>query len=582
MDETLSDVKLERVEIKNFRSIKEMAFTFPKSGFLVLVGANNAGKSNIIRAIDAICGDQWFGSEKVNDHDHYLRDRTNPISIKLGFDNRCSARWSSESEVKWPAWYDANERRDWKAKPKEEFPCIYLGADRTFDKHLAFYDWTLIGKIRRAFHHNARDLNDELNKKFEEVVQVFERVPGFPQFKKDFTRFFNEMQADTSARLSIDFKPYTPSNYFKTMQIVAQDPQVGDRFDLEELGEGSRNMVLLALLRSYAENFRGAGDALQGVLALEEPELYLHPQARRHLFKVLRDIASSGMQVIISTHSASFLETEFFDSIGRVVKVEDDESPGRSCTTVNITSKRKLLARCERTGVPKGKATEENIGAFYKTTSNPMLNEAFFARFLILVEGDTEELAFPVFLAKAGIDCDLLGISVISVRGKTQVPKYWRLFTAFDIPTLAVVDNDAAAKDAGTGSNLGLVSCFGFDLNDLLAVNVAGRFDEDEKHLLVIEQDYEHALREDFGAFGRVEQLDEFDREARELIKPVGDQNKGQVARFIARRLCEDHPGFTPRFVTLIVELLRDHGIGTPVEAEPEAEPEELDEEIPF
>lgn len=57
------------------------------------------------------------------------------------------------------------------------------------------------------------------------------------------------------------------------------------------------------------------------------------------------------------------------------------------------------------------------------------------------------------------------------------------------------MDNDATAKDARTGANLGLTSCFGFALDDLLAVNVAGRFDKDEKHLLVLDDDYEHALR---------------------------------------------------------------------------------------
>ena len=86
-------MKLQRVEIKNFRSIKDMRFTFPKSGFLVLVGANNAGKSNIIRTLNVVCGDQFFGADKVDDQDHYLRDRDNGISISLGFDNRCSARW---------------------------------------------------------------------------------------------------------------------------------------------------------------------------------------------------------------------------------------------------------------------------------------------------------------------------------------------------------------------------------------------------------------------------------------------------------------------------------------------------------
>lgn len=34
-------MKLPRVKIDNFRSIKSVDFSFPESGFLVLVGANN-------------------------------------------------------------------------------------------------------------------------------------------------------------------------------------------------------------------------------------------------------------------------------------------------------------------------------------------------------------------------------------------------------------------------------------------------------------------------------------------------------------------------------------------------------------
>lgn len=46
---------LKKVSIKNFKSIKYIEFDFPESIILVLVSENNAGKSNIIRAIDVIC-----------------------------------------------------------------------------------------------------------------------------------------------------------------------------------------------------------------------------------------------------------------------------------------------------------------------------------------------------------------------------------------------------------------------------------------------------------------------------------------------------------------------------------------------
>ena len=263
-------MRLAHVTIANYRSIKQIDFDFLRSGILVLVGPNNAGKSNIIRAINCVCGEEWFGPDKAEDYDHYLRDRTRGIQIALRFDDGTSgAILPSE---RWPRYLDPHGNKIWGSNLKDDFPCTYLGADRSFARQLSFYDWTLMGRIRRTFHRRALPLQDELRDRFQSVVEVFDEVDGFAQFKADFTTFFSEMQADSRAKLSLDFKPFTPSNYFKTMQILASDPDQSDQpLDLDELGEGSRNMVLLALLRSYALNLRSRGE-IGGILALEEPE----------------------------------------------------------------------------------------------------------------------------------------------------------------------------------------------------------------------------------------------------------------------------------------------------------------------
>ena len=44
-------MKIQQITIKNFRSIKDETIVFPEGGILGLVGPNNAGKSNILRAI---------------------------------------------------------------------------------------------------------------------------------------------------------------------------------------------------------------------------------------------------------------------------------------------------------------------------------------------------------------------------------------------------------------------------------------------------------------------------------------------------------------------------------------------------
>jgi putative ATP-dependent endonuclease of the OLD family len=551
-------MKLKKIHIKNFKSIKNLEFEFPSSGILVLVGENNSGKSNIIRAIDAICGEGWYGKEKLEDHDFYLRKRQNAIDVTLSFDNNRVARFRPNTQD-WGIKYYSNLAQTatmpFGTNIKDDFPCTYLGADRTFDKHLAFYDWTLIGRIRKAFHRRVTPaLATTLKGHFETLVDHFNDVPGFQDFKNDFSSYFNELLPLTATKIGITFKPYSPANLFKTMQILALDQDQDDcPIDVDELGEGARNIILISLLRSYAKNLKAQGEH-SGILALEEPELFLHPQARRHLARVLRELAEDGIQVIISTHSASFIDTELFDSIGRVIKVDDNENEGKKFTNVIACSKTKMVEHCIETGVPAAKTNIQNISHFYKTTSNPRLNEGFFARLLILVEGETEELCIPEYLRETGIDCDALGISVVSVQGKSQIPKYWRLYSKFQIPIIAVVDNDNT--EGKQRSNEQLASCFNVVPNDLLNDVQGAKHIESNRgcDLIVVEVDFESCIKAQVGA----EAYNAFETEAKNLIKPIGDQQKGVISRFIARKLLENDPAFIPKPIEFIKELIVD------------------------
>jgi putative ATP-dependent endonuclease of OLD family len=552
-------MKLAKVKIQNYRSIKDIEFDFPESGILVLVGENNAGKSNIIRAIDLICGEAWIGKEKLEDHDYYLRNKENEIKIDLFFDTRNSVHFSPENSKWGVSGYDDwnQQRKNYQFQIKELFPSTYLGADRTLDKHLSFYDWSLIGRIRKAFHKNvSEELKDSLDSKFRELIQIFDEVPGFKDFKDDFTSNYKSLLPSFKTDLQVDFQPFTPTNYFKTMQILGIDPQFSDKpLDLSELGEGARNLILIALLKSFAKNFKNNGGALSGILALEEPELFLHPQARRHLFKELRGLAEEGMQVIISTHSDSFIDTEFFDEIGRVVKVEDEENEGKLCTELKTCSKSALVEKCITTGVPGSKVSLENITEFYKTTSNYRLNEGFFARCLILVEGETEEMVFPELLRELDIDCDSMGISIIAVQGKNQIPKYWRLYSQFSIPIIVVIDDDDDES-----SNKNIATCFGIEESEIVnggkGVKTLESKSEPLTKLLIMEKDFETTFEKE------IDQIEEglfkvYEAEAKELIKPIKKQQKGAIARYVVRKALEKE-GFNSAIGITLGELINE------------------------
>jgi putative ATP-dependent endonuclease of the OLD family len=429
---------------------------------------------------------------------------------------------------------------------------------------MSHYDWTLLGKIRKTFNQRCEGIANQLNSKFEDIVALLDQVEGFSDFKKDFATFFTEMQAETPLKMAVDFKPFTPNNYFKTMQILASDPRQGqEAFDLEELGEGSRNLILLALLRSYAVNLRQAGEEPNGILALEEPEIYMHPQAQRNLFRVLREIADSGIQVIISSHSSCFVETEYFDSIGLVRKIPDSESAQRQHSELTMVTKERLVERCAKTGVSANKTSVANIGEYYKTTSNYRLNEAFFARFVILVEGETEELALPEYLHAAGLDCDMRGVSVIAVEGKNQLPKYWRLFGAFKIPMLMLFDNDDDDEGGKKRlSNKNLCDCFNLKLMQILHSSEWVELETGNQPvtpIISLKRDFETALNADYarGLEAGQPTLAQVISEGKQVIKPVSDsQAKGLIARYVARKIQTIKPGYCPEFLRRVSTIV--------------------------
>src|SRR5699024_6088189 len=77
--------RLTQLTIENFRSIGEIPITidFPDKQPLILIGENNAGKSNIIRALELMFGEFHPKYKKLDDYDHYQRNPNNKILIDV-------------------------------------------------------------------------------------------------------------------------------------------------------------------------------------------------------------------------------------------------------------------------------------------------------------------------------------------------------------------------------------------------------------------------------------------------------------------------------------------------------------------
>jgi putative ATP-dependent endonuclease of the OLD family len=75
---------------------------------------------------------------------------------------------------------------------------------------------------------------------------------------------------------------------------------------------------------------------------------------------------------------------------------------------------------------------------------DPERSELFFARRLLLVEGDTEKLSYPAYAAKLKLDLDRAGVTIVEVGGKRNLKDFAELAISFQIPLGIVYDKDSS------------------------------------------------------------------------------------------------------------------------------------------
>ncbi|MCJ7744426.1 MAG: ATP-dependent endonuclease, partial [Dehalococcoidales bacterium] len=94
------------------------------------------------------------------------------------------------------------------------------------------------------------------------------------------------------------------------------------------------------------------------------------------------------------------------------------------------------------TGSPIGSFTATSLRARLTNLMTPWVNEGFFANVVALVEGESDQSAILEVARQVGIDFEKAGISVIPVRGKTNLPIPFLIFSELGIPVYVVFDCD--------------------------------------------------------------------------------------------------------------------------------------------
>lgn len=388
--------------------------------------------------------------KKLDDYDHYNRNTNNEIIIKaegngfintIGYNNyTCNGFEFSKNRSKEADFFaiqanDGQKNQYVKNELREELLCVVVNSEQNLNYQLSYASkFTLLSKVTKSFHDKLVENTDRVEKLkalFGEIKNTFFEVAEFQQFNSNMSTIAEQMLTNMSHALQFDFSAYDPSNYFKTLKV--QPTEDGETRAFEELGTGQQQILALSFAHAYAKSFLGQGL----IFIIDEPEAHLHPLAQKWLAKKMFQMASDGLQIVITTHSPFFINLDYLEGIYLVKKNEQ--------TDVFNLDVSKLARYCRSTGAIQ--ASEESIIPFYSAHSKPHILNGFFANKIVLVEGETEEFALPIYLEVNGLDTLKEGIAIIGVSGKGNLAKWWRLFSCYGIPTFVCFDNDMKNKD---------------------------------------------------------------------------------------------------------------------------------------
>lgn len=434
-------MKLTNWRVENYKSIEEGEFE--ASDLTVLIGKNNSGKSNVVDSLD----DFRFAWDGVGRKNHSWfeqivtgKDDSRTVRLQFEFEFSDAERETVLDELTGQKLEQA-QQNGWLSNVFVQME-VKTGPSRDYNISTNWEGETVsVGSLQRE--NDTGSVQNRITSVISDSLNTFKFLSAFrvpndhasstytdSQLNRDGGNLIRKLHTlqnsekdyifdqirDSYVELMegvTDVDPkFDPDHHQTHLTVKVEEDPFDSFFKSEEISAGSKEILTLLTQIHLAQEDTD-------LLAIEEPELHLHPEAERKVLNKITDLVEEhDTQIIVATHSNVFVDE--IDA-GSIVRVERDGD-----TNLRSVDEDEVVGELADLGYSK---------------SGLLQSEA-----VVFVEGLSDKLILEQWTETLGLNVDEAGISIIELEGEGNIGTHGRslvkLLCSFEIPYLFVIDSD--------------------------------------------------------------------------------------------------------------------------------------------